>query len=146
MLLGALAVIILSTAMTILGPRESLDAKFYYTGEQAHALLLSFTAEEAEKYFRNEIIDLLFIVAYTSLLFMALKKRAPNFIWLAFPAGFFDLIETSSILYCLKASPVFLNQLGFVTAFKWIFFTGAKLTVLYGLFRAKLKGRSRTVS
>jgi hypothetical protein len=145
MLAGIFSVVLLSTAITLTGPGESLDAKFYYDGEQARAFLGSLDALKAQQYFRQEILDLFFIVAYTSVIFMALRKRLPKMAWLAFPGAAFDFVETSAILYALSAAPVGLDQLGYVTALKWIFFTAAKLTVLYGLLLARRK-RQKSMS
>lgn len=109
--------------MQSVGPSDSLDAKFFYTGEQARNLFANFSLEDKEAYFLNEIFDLFLIFSY-SFLFLTLKRHL-----FALVPGFFDLVETLTVLYALKYGEPFnvFSFLGVMTALKWS--TGALFIV-----------------
>lgn len=123
----------LAIAMLLLGSNTSLDAKLYYTGDQARALLAGLDSAGVERYFINELLDLLLILSYSTLLFVGFKKVFPGrriVCCLAFVPGFFDLIETLSLLYILGfgGATSHLDWLGTVTFLKWA--TGAVALVV----------------
>jgi hypothetical protein len=112
----------LLVAMILIGPTETLDKKFFYTGDEARILFATFDHDVLRSYYANEIIDLAYLASYTMffvLAFMNLNRR--KFLVFALLPGFLDLIETGTILYAL-ANPgpyPYFDWLGIVTALKW---------------------------
>jgi hypothetical protein len=118
-------IIFLDIAMVRLGPHKSLDVKLYYSGDQARGLLQSFDGIELQKYFINEIFDLILIFAYSCAFFVGIQRAFPNYKNLALLGlipGAFDLFETIAIIYALRTSGPnnFFDWLGVVTFLKWI--------------------------
>lgn len=110
--------------MAVYGPSESLDMKYYYTGDDARALFQSFTAADVRTYFINEIFDLILLASYSFAFFLGLQRLYSPRLWtIALPlvAGVSDLIETLVIMSVLKFSnPVsFFDWLGILTCLKW---------------------------
>jgi hypothetical protein len=139
-------IVVLDVAMMTLGPRATLDMKLYYTGEQARSLLSSFDAHEGNTYFINELFDLVFISAYSSLFFFGLRKAFPKSRIagpIALVPGFFDVIETSFILYALRTQGPhpFFDWLGVATFLKWTTGSLVNLTMIVGSIR---KSRTKT--
>ncbi len=130
-------------AMVNLGPTETLDTKFYYSGNEARDLFQRMTVADLHAYRINEYFDILLLTSYTTALFVGLRRvfssnsRIPLF---AFLPGFSDLVETSAILYALHTTgdQIFFDWLGFVTLFKWT--TGA-LAILFLICRSWWKFR-----
>ncbi len=117
-------VVLIYAIMSRIGPPPTLDGQLFYTGEDARLLLSTFTELENASYFKNEIVDLFLILAYSSLFCFSLLKKFPQKKWVLFfglVPGLLDLVETSLILYALKfgESFDFFNWLGIVTFFKW---------------------------
>ena len=112
----------IGAAMRWLGPSDSLDAHFYYTSEYAQIFLTQQSAEEANAYFINELIDLSFLATYSALFFLLFRRYGGSKrSWLAFIPGIFDLIETVTILSLLRGwATVVPWWLGFATALKWV--------------------------
>jgi hypothetical protein len=111
--------------MRVYGPRETLDSKFFYDGEVAERVLYGVPLVERQRYFVCELLDLVYIGVYSSLLFLSFGKfsmslRARSF-WALAP-GVVDLAETVLILWALRGFvPVeTLSWFGFVTALKWL--------------------------
>jgi hypothetical protein len=124
------------------GPKETLDMKYFYTGDQARALLKSFSESQSQLYFVNELFDLVFISTYTMALVIAMKRLFPGYkltAWLSFAPGAFDLIETGTVIYALKTpgSQQYFDWLGFATCLKWT--TGA-IAVAALLWGARFSG------
>lgn len=118
-------ILLIVAAMSAFGPRESLDAKLYYSGAEARALFARQEPAEARRYFGNELGDLVLIAVYTAALVIALRRaRGPGaaVLSLALAPGLFDLVETSLVLRALSQpeSDWFLDGLGAVTLLKWI--------------------------
>lgn len=139
---GALAV------MFTLGPEESLDARFFYTTEEAHRILYDVTADESVRYFRNEIFDVALILLYSAFLFRIFQNLRVPRVWafvLAFAPGFFDLVETISVLYALQhpGPHGFLSWLGYVTASKWLTAGISVLLLLCRIFLNQISQNSR---
>lgn len=122
-------IVLFDIVLMTIGPRDALDIRLYYTGEQARALLASFDEAQIHRYFVNECIDLAFIMTYSALLFVCMQKYWRRYRVLAFLPGFFDLIETVSILIALSTPGQhdFFDWLGVATFLKWT--TGAALVV-----------------
>ena len=119
------AQVFIGILMLLTSPKEILDTKLFYTGAQARALLSSFDPMVREQYFRNELLDMLFITSYTGALVLAFYRLFPGkkFVqFLAILPGAFDLIETSAILLALKGglSWSHFDWLGAVTCMKWV--------------------------
>ena len=118
-----------------LGSSDILDTKFYYTGAEATKFFSSLSNKAAFHYLVNEFFDLGFIVVYTAILFLSLKRvfyKVPNIKFFAIlPAGL-DFFETKTVIECLMANgPIAKNcvWLGYVTSAKWI--TGGFLLLLF---------------
>jgi|GEM_PF-4469795 len=144
-LLGLMLLFLLG--IIILGPQQTtLDAKLYYTGDEARALLQGMGDATLHRYFIGELIDLCFLSTYTAALIVALhkvlKNKAIATILGAVP-GLFDLIETSTILYVLKHPEVqsVFDWLGVVTFLKWtIGMVALVILILRGVRKVSLKG------
>lgn len=94
------SLIITGIVMHLLSPAQKLDARLFYTYEQGISYLQKLSELEKNNYFYAELFDLWYMVNYTWLLFLAVKKNAPEkkLIWIAFIPGIMDLFETSLIL------------------------------------------------
>ena len=122
LLLGAM--LLLLVIMMSLGARDTLDARLYYSANQARALFASYTPAERQTYFRTEILDLFFALTYTAIFILTFGKIFPRnlfFLYLAVLPGLCDWIETSVILYTLRQSePLYaFDWLGLFTCAKW---------------------------
>ena len=128
-------IVLLDVAIWIYGPRDSLDIKFYYTGDQARALMLGFDQMELRKYLATALLDLALIFSYTTALVIGLKRvYASRTVALAgFLPGVCDFIETAAILYFIvRPGPyAFFDWLGVVTLLKWTF--GAILFAVFAV-------------
>ncbi len=132
--------------MSWVGPQESLDARLYYTGDQARDWIQSLDSVEKKSYFFKEILDLLFICLYSSLFFQwasRLFKSSTYLSWVGFIPGSFDLIETTAIVFILKQGDSFeiLDGLGYITFLKWS--SGFVVVLVLGFQKLKVL---RTVS
>lgn len=118
----AIAILVVGVFMVTQGAPVSLDAKPFYTGEQARALLELLGADGRELYRKTEIADLFFLTLYTAYLFLAFRGRSAAVRIAGFAPGLFDLIETSLILYALSTAidQPYWDWLGIVTALKWV--------------------------
>jgi hypothetical protein len=130
---------IILIAMNKIAPADILDARLYYNQMEVWSFFTSLSPEEAGSYFLNELLDLVFICIYSSILYLSFKRlTAWKKSWrqIAWLPGFFDLIETSGILITLKTGAITgpVLWLGFVTFAKWL--TGALVVVclLYARF------------
>lgn len=119
--------------MFYLGVDKSLDARFYYDYIEASAYMSQLSVELSYKYLIKEFFDLGLICLYSALF----KRGVRHFLFSSFPLlfislipGFFDLIETISVILILKqiVSYDVLNYLGLVTLLKW-----SSGTILFGL-------------
>ena len=118
-----------------LGSSDILDARFYYTGAEATKFFSSLNNKAVFHYLMNEFFDLGFIVVYTVILFLSLKRifyKVPNIKYFAILPAAFDFFETKTIIECLMASGSrgpSVSWLGYVTSAKWI--TGGFLLLLF---------------
>ena len=110
--------------MRSLSPANKLDARFFYTYEQAVSFLEGLTELQKKHYLYAEFFDLWFLSNYTWLWFLALKKHLPkkNQLWIAFVPGTLDLFETSLIiLFLYNRELVSTHQLlPVLSSLKWL--------------------------
>lgn len=111
--LAAAAVAALA-AMRAVGPPLSLDRMPWYTADEAMALLSALGPDGQARYLRNELLDLLFIAAYSAFAFLATDalwesvlpprglRAARAFSLLT---GLLDLAETSLVISVLAGDP-----------------------------------------
>lgn len=107
------------------GITNNLDVRKFYWGSEAISYLLSLTPDESQRYLTKEYFDLFFILSFSSLFFLLMVRFFPRikYLWLlALLPGFFDLIETGTIISLLMTQkyPRPLDWLGLVTAVKWL--------------------------
>lgn len=117
-------IILIGLLMFFFGPSESLDAKLYYTGNQAISLFKHMEKIQVKIYLYNEILDLLLITSYSLLFYLCVMNLYPqNFKirYLCLLPGGFDLIETFSVLLIINRGGPYsiLHWLGIITLFKW---------------------------
>ena len=129
--------------MKWLGPKASLDAQIYYTGNEARDFLKGLSEGQSYAYFINELLDILFIFLYSFLAFFSVKRLFKTFAmapWIALIPGVLDFVETTTILFILKLGDTLnlLDSLGVITFLKWG--SGALLVILVGLKIADLRG------
>jgi len=134
--LAALAFIMMSVA-----PKETLDARLYYTWDQATAYLRSLSAAELHNYLTIEYLDLFFIYKYTRTLHLSLQRVLPAFTMAAFAPALFDVIETSNVILALhKGKPeLILSFLGAITFLKWALGAVVTAAIFYQLFKLRFK-------
>ena len=129
-----------------LGLSDILDAKFYYTGAEATKFFSSLNDKEAFHYLVNEFFDLGFIIVYTAVLFLSLKRvfyKVPSIKYFALLPAAFDLFETKTIIDCLMANgPRATNclWLGYVTSAKWLAVGFLLLLFLIKFFKVSYVG------
>lgn len=111
--LAALAACILA-AMAAVGPAHTLDKLFWYTAEDATALLSGLGPDGQARYLRNELLDLAFIAVYSAFAFLAagplwgsrLSPRALRAVrGLVLLPGLLDLVETTLVISALTGAP-----------------------------------------
>ena len=103
--------------MQSMGLRGILDARLYYSANDAAVYLSGLSPEQAATYFRHELLDLLFLSSYSLFFVTLLPKRK----WVGVIPGIFDLLETGGILVALKVGPrpEIVSWLGWATLLKW---------------------------
>jgi hypothetical protein len=122
LILGASAVVL--TAMIIVGPSQSLDARLYYDPMEAWSFFVSLTPEQTGRYFVNELLDLVFIFLYSSFLYLSFQRLTgwkKSLCQIGYLPGAFDLVETTWILSTLKTGNISgpILWMGTVTFLKW---------------------------
>lgn len=133
-------IVAIDISMLIFGPPKTLDAKLYYSGEQARALFASMSEADVHAYQWNEIFDLVLIAAYSAGSVIILRRLFPRkrfAVPLALLAGSFDLVETSTILMALQdpGAQSSFDWLGICTLLKWICGGSIWLAIACGYFR-----------
>ncbi len=101
--------------MHSLSPANKLDARLLYTFDQAVSYLESLSEVQKQNYLYAEMFDFWYMVNYTWLLILAVKK------WSGFIPGILDFLETSLIVtYLLNNEILVIYQaLPFISATKW---------------------------
>ena len=108
--------------MRSLSPPHKLDTRAYYSYEEGRAYLEGLTEVQKQKYLAGELFDFWFMINYTWLLFLAVKKYLPRkLLWLAFIPGILDFGETSLITYYLhfREFSSIHQLLPFFSSLKW---------------------------
>lgn len=130
---------IIATIIIKIGSQDTLDARFYYTGAEAAKYIKSLSEKDNYRYLVTELFDLSFIITYTGIFYLSLKRIFFNnkkIKYLALLPAAFDLVETKTIIECLSTGANINNQyywLGYVTLLKWL-----TLGLLMSLFLIKL--------
>jgi hypothetical protein len=150
MILLLTAIIALDVILALVGPRETLDLKFYYSGAEARALLAGYDLDTAWSYFVNEFFDLLLIIAYSAALAHGFSKffaRGSPFFALALLPGFLDIAENTGAVYALSTPGphAYLDAMGTVTALKWLSGLAAP-AILIAAARKSIKIKVATTS
>ena len=117
----------MTAALGVLPPGMNiLDAKPYYSASQALGLLDALGEQGRKAYVMHQYVDLLYLVAYTSL-FRALLHRFGWRTWVrnaVLLPGALDLVETAGIVLLLhqyeQAPYQLARALGVVTLCKWV--------------------------
>lgn len=129
---------IIATIIIKIGSQDTLDARFYYTGAEASKYINSLAEKDVYRYLVTEIFDLCFIVIYTGIFYLSLKRiffKNEKIKYLALIPAAFDLIETKTIIEWLS-SDININKqyywLGYATLLKWL-----TLGLLMSLFLIK---------
>ena len=105
--------------MRYAGPTDILDARLFYTPEESRKFFSELSLLNREKYILNEFLDYILILTYTTL-FYRLSDRANALRRICFLPGFFDVVETTTILLCLNKFIILApTWLGYVTSAKW---------------------------
>lgn len=132
-------------AMWAFGTFNSLDARFFYSAEEAWTFLNGLSHSQVNVYFRNELIDLLLIGSYTYLFFLLAQRLFPSerLRWYTLVPGLFDLLETLAVIYLLTYPPgaFHLGWLGIATLLKWSTGGVIVLMLLYGYWRQQRSQR-----
>jgi len=117
--------------MRSLSPANKLDARLFYTFEQAVSYLESLTEIQKQNYLYAEIVDFWFMINYTWLQFLVVKK------WPAFLPGILDFLETSLIVTYLMSNELLMihQALPFISSTKW--FSGFCLLGYFGYKRLR---------
>ncbi len=128
--------------MLALGASNSLDVKFYYNGDQARALLNGLNETHRHRYLLTEFVDCVFIVSYSTALFMALTSvfgRGVSIIALSLFPGICDAVETLGVIFALMTSAdhSYFDWLGVMTCLKWSVGGIALVLLPFGVLRAK---------
>jgi hypothetical protein len=111
--------------MKVLGPTESLDARFYYDQMEAWSFFQTLSEEESRRYCINELLDLCFIALYSRIFYLSLERISgwkKSFLSISLIPGTFDFFETSWILLVLKFGEISgpMLMLGWLTMAKWV--------------------------
>lgn len=104
--------------MSNFSPEVILDTKLYYSPSELLQILQNYSIEDRIAYFYTCLIDLLYLTVYSALLWILAGKKG-----FAFLPGFFDFIETGSILLYILGKVEFthIQHLGVISFLKWIF-------------------------
>ncbi len=121
--------------MLYLGPPGKLDGRYFYTIAEGRSYLLNLNLEQRANYLFGELIDLWFLVNYSWLFHVLIRKRY------VFIPGLFDLVETLLILSYLISGDYFpmLDLLPFFSVPKWFLVAGITVQITVQLFKKYLK-------
>ena len=110
--------------MRYLSPAQKLDSRPYYSFEQASSYLNGLSEIQKENYLHAEYFDFWFLVNYSWLTWLALKKYLPRkkLIWIAFIPGALDFFETGLITWYLSSGSLSLGHrlLPVLSSCKWL--------------------------
>jgi len=129
--------------MKLLGPEGKLDARFYYTAEEARSYLEGLSHIQREFYLYGELVDFWFMANYSWILFLLFRsvQRKSRKVWWSLLTGALDFAETFLIIIYLRKDKFFLAHefLPCISSLKWF---SALLLILY-LCIKKLRTASR---
>ena len=129
--------------MRYLSPAQKLDSRPYYSFEQASSYLNGLSEIQKENYLHAEYFDFWFLINYSWLSWLALKKYLPkkNLKWLAIIPGGLDFFETALITwYLMTGSLNVLHQLlPVLSSCKWLSGVLITLYLLKTIFWRKAK-------
>jgi hypothetical protein len=118
-------------------PKETLDVTFLYTQSESIEFFERLSEIDHYNYIVTEIADVLFLLFYTGFFILSLKPKTLGTWCIAVATGFFDLIETVSILTILLGltNSQQLFYLPYASALKWtstiiVFVTFSRLIFL----------------
>ena len=110
--------------MRYLSPPQKLDSRPYYSFEQASSYLNGLSEIQKENYLHAEYFDFWFLINYSWLTWLALKKYLPrkNLKWLAIIPGALDFFETGLITWYLASGSLSLGHrlLPVLSSCKWL--------------------------
>lgn len=118
-----------------LGSDNILDTRLYYTAHEAAKFFNTLSEKDVFHYLATAYFDLGFIVVYTAMLYLSIKRvfyKVPKLKYFAFIPGLLDFFETKTFIECLNInSHVAENYrwLGYLTLYKWL--TGGILLLLF---------------
>jgi hypothetical protein len=134
-------VVVLDAVLLVMPPSFSmLDMRLHYGAAEALAFLEELGPAGRTEYFVHECIDLVFIVAYTVLLWhLAVRWRLPRSAKvLLFAPGAADSVETAGILVLLAMAPprsrLVAVVIGYATTCKWLALLAVVLTFTIATF------------
>jgi hypothetical protein len=109
------SLILTGVVMRYFSPANKLDARLFYTFDQAVSYLEGLSEVQKQNYFYAEMFDFWYMVNYTWLIFLAVKK------WPAFVPGILDFLETSLIVTYLMSNELLMihQALPLISATKW---------------------------
>jgi hypothetical protein len=117
---------------------SSLDARAHYSADDALAFIGGLGADGRARYLRHELVDLAFIATYAALGQAIAMRLGPRGRWLrrmVLAGGAADLLETTGILFLLRAYPAEPRPLAaavsVATSVKWFFAAAVCLTALH---------------
>ena len=121
--------------MLYFGPSGKLDGRYFYTIAEGRSYLLNLNSIQRHNYFCGELFDLWFLVNYSWLFYLVLKKKY------VFLPGFFDLGETLLILSYLSSGEYFplLDALPFLGVPKWFLVLGITGQIMVQVMKKYLK-------
>ncbi|MGE5085203.1 MAG: hypothetical protein ACM3MG_02820 [Bacillota bacterium] len=133
-----LLIVILVIMVQLWGSQKALDVRLYYSALEAQDFFARLSLSEVNAYIRHELFDLVFIFVYSYLLLLQVRRiYKPTLMITAFALtpGFFDFIETSTILSVLIGWVQSPPWLGAITFLKWIASAIVILAILFGWVR-----------
>lgn len=138
----SLVTLMILSAMLMIAPPGILDSRFYYSAETASAFFHGLSADESGRYLLSEILDLLFIMSYTSTLALVFRRFSLSKVS-AFVPGTLDLIESIPIVLCLMGwlKIESLPFLGILTLAKW---SSVGIVGGYAVIRTVLRRRLKS--
>lgn len=143
-------VVIFALVLSKLEAHQILDVHFYYTEIEFQKFFQTLSAKENFRYVLVAIFDLGFLFSYTVFFYLGLKRltyKKPIFKYLAILPGFFDFIETTSILGVLAEaiSPRSVSWIGVVTSLKWLSIILVLAFIILGIYFRVNKNKLRTL-
>lgn len=101
--------------MKFLSPPNKLDVRFWYSIDEAKSFLFGLSPEQARRYLYGEFFDFWFMINYSWILHLILKKK------FVFIIGVLDFFETFLIVVFLITNQFLsvMNLLPIFSSLKW---------------------------